>query len=95
MDNSSAMCFLYSVYMQRVVLVPNYQNNLLTTGNFFQRLTKKSGVVVKFDPCGAFMINHGNRILIEFRLFSCSNRKLYTILIANVASLACFVMLTF
>ena len=30
--------------------IPNYQNNLSTTASFFQRMTKKSGMVTKFDP---------------------------------------------
>ena len=40
--------------------------------HFFQRLIKKSGMVMKFDLHGALMINHGNHILNEFHLYCCS-----------------------
>ena len=51
-------------------------------------------MVMKFDPYGASMINHGNRILILFHLYCCSRHKLSTILIANVANFFRFVTLT-
>ena len=60
---------------------------------FFQPLTKTSGMVLKFDPYGALMINRGNRISIVFHIFCCSMHKLSTIPLANVASLARFFML--
>ena len=44
----------------------------LDNGQFFQRLMKKSEMVVKFDPYGTWMINCGNRILILFHLYCCS-----------------------
>ena len=49
---------------------------------------------MKFDPYGALMNNHGNRILILFHLYCCSGHKLSTILIANVVNLFRFVTLT-
>ena len=52
-------------------------------------------MVMKFDPHGALMINCGNRVLIVFHLYRCSKHKLSMILMANVANLAHFVMLTF
>ena len=75
---------------QRVL---NCQNSLSTTASFFQPLTKTSGMVLKFDPYGALMINRGNRISIVFHLFCCSMHKLSTIPLANVASLSLFFML--
>ena len=75
---------------QRVL---NCQNSLSTTASFFQPLTKTSGMVLKFDPHGALMINRGNRISIVFHIFCCSMHKLSTIPLANVASLARFFML--
>ena len=33
-------------------------------------------MVAKYDPSGALMTNRGNRVLIEFYLFCCSNPKL-------------------
>ena len=60
---------------------------------FFQPLTKTSGMVLKFDPYGALMINRGNRISIVFHLYCCSMHKLSTIPLANVASLSLFFML--
>ena len=41
-------------------------------GQFFQQPTKKSRMVVKFDPYGALVINRGNRILIAIHLYCCS-----------------------
>ena len=52
-------------------------------------------MVVIFDPYGALMFN-GNRVLIVFYLiFCCSKLKLFTILIANIARLARFAIITF
>ena len=51
-------------------------------------------MVVIFDPYGALMFN-GNSISIGVQLFCCSKLKLSTILIANIAKLARFVMITF
>ena len=48
-----------------------------------------------FDPSGALMTNHGNRILTAFHFYCRSRHKLSTILTANVANLARFVTLTF
>ena len=42
--------------------VPNCQNNPSTNGQFFQRLTKKSRMVMILDPYGGLMINRDNRI---------------------------------
>ena len=67
----------------------------LDNGQFFQQPMKKSRIVIKFDPYGALVINRGNRILIVIHLYCCSKHKLSRILVANVASLACFVTLTF
>ena len=52
-------------------------------------------MVMKFDPHGALMINCGNHVLIVFHLYRCSKHKLSMILMANVANLAHFVMLSF
>ena len=46
--------------------VPNNQ--------FFQRLVKKSRMVMKFDLYGALMINRSNHILMVFHLYCCSKR---------------------
>ena len=48
-------------------------------------------MVMKF----VLMINRGNHILIFFHLYCCSKHRLSTILIANVANLSRFVLLTF
>ena len=48
------------------------QNNLSRTASFFQRLTRKSRMVIKFDMHSMLMINHGNRILIALHLYYCS-----------------------
>ena len=61
--------------------VPNYQP--LNNGQFFERLMK-SQERSRIDLYGTFMINHGNRILILFHLYSCV-----------IANPACFVTLTF
>ena len=39
---------------------------------FFQRLTRKSRMVIKFDMHSMLMINRGNRILIALHLYCCS-----------------------
>ena len=52
-------------------------------------------MVIKFNPYGALVINRGNRILIAIHLYCCSKHKLCTILVANVAGLACFDTVTF
>ena len=69
----------------------NCQNNLPTTASFFQRLMKKSRMVIKFDPFCVLMINHGNHTRIVFHFHCCSKHKLSTI----CTDLARFVTLTF
>ena len=49
--------------------VPNCQNNPSTNGQFFQRLTKKSRMVMILDPYGGLMINRDNRICFIYILF--------------------------
>ena len=51
-------------------------------------------MVMKFDPYGTLMINHGNRILILLHFYCNSKHELSTILIANVANLSRIVTLT-
>ena len=58
-------------------------------------LKEKSVIVAKFDSYGAFKINRGNRFSIVFHLFCLSKHNLSTTCLANVASLARFVMLTY
>ena len=70
--------------------VPKCQNNLSTTANFFNDWRKSQ----KFNPYGALMINLGNSNLIVFHLYWLSKHKLCMILIANIAILAHFLMLT-
>ena len=69
---------------------PKCQNDLSTTANFFNDWRKSQ----KFNPYGALMINLGNSNLIVFHLCWFSKHKLCTILIANIAILAHFFMLT-
>ena len=57
--------------------VPNCQNNLSTTASFFQRLMKKSRMVMKLDSYGALMINRGNRTLFVIHLGCCSKHKFH------------------
>ena len=45
--------------------IPNYQNDLSTTDSFFQRMTKKSGMVTKFDPYGVLLIWLSSIILLR------------------------------
>ena len=71
--------------------VPNYLKYPLNNGQFFQRLTKKLGMVMTLDAYGELMINRGSCILIVLHLHCCSKHKLSTILIANAVSLARFV----
>ena len=47
-------------------LRPQLSKKPVDHGQFFQRLTKKSGMVAKFDPYGALLVN---LILIMFHLF--------------------------
>ena len=56
---------------QRQWLLKRVPNN-----QFFQRLMKKSRMVMKFGPYGALMINRGYHILIVFHLYCCSKRYL-------------------
>ena len=49
--------------------VPNCQNNPSTNRQFFQRLTKKSRMVMILDPYGGLMINRDNRICFIYILF--------------------------
>ena len=69
---------------------PKCQNDLSTTANFFNDWRKSQ----KFNPYGALMINLGNSNLIVFHLYWLSKHKLCMILIANIAILAHFFMLT-
>ena len=50
---------------------------------------------MKWDLHGALMINRRNPTSIFFLFICCSKHKLFTLLKANVANLARFVMLTF
>ena len=55
---------------------------------------KKSRMVMKFDPYGALMINHGNRILILIHFTAAVGINCLRHLLAIVANLSRFVTLT-